>query len=61
MKKSQELRKSSGGIKSTTMLNGLTEELIALRFGLNRIREKGGEMMIQLNAIQGKWKTIKTN
>ncbi len=61
LKKSQELRKSSMGIKSTAMLNGLTEELIALRFGLNRIREKGSEMMIQLSAIQGKWKTIKTN
>ncbi len=61
LKKSQELRKSSMGIKSTTMLNGLTEELIALRFGLNRIREKGSEMMIQLSAIQGKWKTIKTD
>lgn len=60
LKKSQELRKSSMGIKSTTMLNGLTEELIALRFGLNRIREKGSEMMIQLSAIEGKWKTIKT-
>lgn len=61
LKKSQELRKSSMGIKSTAMINGLTEELIALRFGLNRIREKGSEMMIQLSAIQGKWKTIKTN
>jgi len=62
LRRSQEIRKSNlSGIKSTKMLNGLMEELTALRFGLTRLREKGGEMMIQLNTIQGKWQNIKSN
>lgn len=62
LRRSQEIRKSNiSGIKSTKMLNGLMEELTALRFGLTRLREKGGEMMIQLNAIQGRWQNIKSS